>query len=65
MKRNARAEIRILKARAARNLHRDTRERPLQLVAIAGALGATGWAAVYALKTLTWQRRMPHRINRG
>jgi hypothetical protein len=65
MKRNALGEIRILKARAARNLRRDTRERPLQLVALAGALGATGWAAVYALKTLTWQRRMPQRINRG
>ncbi len=65
MKRNALGEIRILKARAARNLRRDTRERPLQLVALAGALGATGWAAVYALKTLTWQRRMPQHINRG
>jgi membrane protein len=65
MQRNALAEIRILKARAARNLRRDTRERPLHLMAIAGALGATGWAVVYALKTLAWQRRLPLHSNRG
>jgi membrane protein len=65
MKRNALAEIRILKARAARNLQRDTRARPFKLVAVAGALAATAWASIHALKALTGHRRAPHPISRG
>jgi membrane protein len=65
LKRNAVDGLKIMQARAARNLRRDARERPVQVVAIAAGVGAAGWAVVHALTKIWQHRRMPRHLQRG
>jgi membrane protein len=65
MKRTAATELRIMRHRAARNLRYDARHHPLRLATIAGAVGAAGFAASYALKALAFRPHAPRRIHKG